>query len=476
MYTNVNQGILWGDGCMNVDILWQNFLSQIKENLTSLAFDTWFHDTKLHKLEDGKAIIIVPMQIHKKHLADKYSSLIIEKLNDITGTNFDLDFILESELKSKTQETDLSTNQQIINKGVPPNPFQSNLKSKYSFETFIVGNSNKFAHAAALSVAENPGNMYNPLFIYGNSGLGKTHLMHAIGNYIIQNSNRKVLYVTSDQFIQDFIGINKRDEKGTNFNYVDFFKNKYRNVDVLIIDDIQFLGGATQTQQEFFHTFNTLYNDSKQIIISSDRSPDDLKLLEDRLRTRFCWGLTVNIFPPDFSLRTEIIKKKISAGNFEKEIPEDVIEYIASNIGTDVRQLEGSITRLIAYSTIMGGVEITLDLAIEALKDFISKGISEKNDVHRIQKIVSEYFQITVEDIRSKKRSSNISFPRQIAMYLCRNMTSESFPKIGTEFGGKDHSTVMHSVEKIEQEIKLNSDLAKIIDKLKKDIGDTVVN
>lgn len=461
---------------MNVDILWQNFLSQIKEDLTSLAFDTWFHDTKLHKLEDGKAIIIVPMQIHKKHLADKYSSLIIEKLNDITGTNFDLDFILESELKSKTQETDLSTNQQIINKGVPPNPFQSNLKSKYSFETFIVGNSNKFAHAAALSVAENPGNMYNPLFIYGNSGLGKTHLMHAIGNYIIQNSNRKVLYVTSDQFIQDFIGINKRDEKGTNFNYVDFFKNKYRNVDVLIIDDIQFLGGATQTQQEFFHTFNTLYNDSKQIIISSDRSPDDLKLLEDRLRTRFCWGLTVNIFPPDFSLRTEIIKKKISAGNFEKEIPEDVIEYIASNIGTDVRQLEGSITRLIAYSTIMGGVEITLDLAIEALKDFISKGISEKNDVHRIQKIVSEYFQITVEDIRSKKRSSNISFPRQIAMYLCRNMTSESFPKIGTEFGGKDHSTVMHSVEKIEQEIKLNSDLAKIIDKLKKDIGDTVVN
>ena len=300
--------------------------------------------------------------------------------------------------------------------------------------------------------------------------------MHAIVNYITMNSNRKVLYVTSDQFIQDFIGINKRDEKGQNFNYVDFFKNKYRNVDVLIIDDIQFLGGATQTQQEFFHTFNTLYSDSKQIIISSDRSPDDLKLLEDRLRTRFCWGLTVNIFPPDFTLRTEIIRKKISAGNFEKEIPNDVIEYIASNIGTDVRQLEGSITRLIAYSTIMGGVEITLDLAIEALKDFINKGISEKNDIHRIQKIVSEYFQITVEDIRSKKRSSNISFPRQIAMYLCRNMTSESFPKIGTEFGGKDHSTVMHSVEKIEQEIKVNPDLAKIIDKLKNDIGSGIVN
>ena len=462
---------------MNVDVLWTNFLTQVKDELSSLAYDTWFKDTSLYKLDNGKAFIFVPMQIHKKHLADKYSTLIVDKLNNITGTNFELDFILSDEVKELEKENE---KKEIIetkdDSGVPPNSFKSNLKSKYNFENFIVGNSNKFAHAAALSVAENPGNMYNPLFIYGNSGLGKTHLMHAIGNYIISNSNRKVLYVTSDQFIQDFIGINKKDDKGTNFNYVDFFKNKYRNVDVLIIDDIQFLGGATQTQQEFFHTFKTLYNDSKQIIISSDRSPDDLKLLEDRLRTRFCWGLTVNIFPPDFSLRTEIIRKKISSGNVEKDIPNDVVEYIASNVGTDVRQLEGSITRLIAYSTIMGGVEITLDLAIEALKDFINKGISEKNDIHRIQKIVSEYFQITVEDIRSKKRSSNISFPRQIAMYLCRNMTSESFPKIGTEFGGKDHSTVMHSVEKIEQEIKINPDLAKIIEKLKKDIGSGIVN
>ena len=212
-------------------------------------------------------------------------------------------------------------------------------------------------------------------------------------------------------------------------------------------------------------------NDSKQIIVSSDRSPEDLKQLEDRLRTRFCWGLTVNIFPPEFTLRTEILKKKIIAGNFEQDIPDEVVEYIASNIGPDVRQLEGSVTRLVAYSAIMGGEKITLDLAIEALKDFISKGIGEKNDVHRIQKMVSEYFQISVEDIRSKKRSSNISFPRQIAMYLCRTLTNESFPKIGTEFGGKDHSTVMHSVEKIENEIKVNKDLANIIEKLKKDIG-----
>ena len=452
---------------MNVDVLWSNFLNQVKEELTSLAFDTWFADTHLHKIGDGKAYIIVPMPIHKKHLLDNYIDLITRILNDITNSTLELVLLLKEEIEEVIPKT--QPKKEIISNN--ENQIHSNLKTSYTFDNFIVGNSNKFAQAAALSVAENPGRMYNPLFLYGNSGLGKTHLMHAIGNYIMKNSNKKVLYVTSDQFIQDFISLKKKDEGETNFNYIDFFKNKYRNIDVLIIDDIQFLGGATGTQKEFFHTFNTLYNDSKQIIISSDRSPDDLKLLEDRLRTRFCWGLTVNIFPPDFTLRTEILKKKIVAGNFEKEIPEDVVEYIASNIGTDVRQLEGSITRLIAYSAIMSGADITLDLAIEALKDFISKGMSEKNDVHRIQKIVSEYFQISVEDIRSKKRSSNISFPRQIAMYLCREMTSESFPKIGTEFGGKDHSTVMHSVEKIENEIKVNKDLANIIEKLKKDIG-----
>jgi len=457
---------------LNVDILWSKFLSTIKEELSSLSYNIWFQDTELYKLEDEKAIIIVPMPIHKKHLLDKYSEVIISTLNKITGTNFELEFLLKEEIEVETRQEEVEVlPAQVISDGVPRDAFvHSNLKKQYTFENFIVGNSNKFAQAAALSVAENPGKMYNPLFIYGNSGLGKTHLMHAIGNYIMENSNRRVLYVTSDQFIEDFIGINKKNNKGNNLDCVDFFKNKYRNIDVLIIDDIQFLGPATQSQQEFFHTFNSLYSDSKQIIISSDRSPDDLKLLEDRLRTRFCWGLTVNIFPPDFNLRVEILKKKIIAGAFEKEIPQDVVEYIASNIGNDVRQLEGSITRLIAYSTIMGGAEINLDLAIDALKDFISKGMCEKNDIHRIQRIVAEYFQISVEDIRSKKRSANIAFPRQIAMYLCRQMTSESFPKIGTEFGGKDHSTVMHSVEKIENEIKINKDLYHIIEKLKKDI------
>jgi len=464
---------LWGDGSLNADIVWSNLLSSLKDKLTSLSYTTWFSETELYKLDNGKAIIIVPMPIHKKHLSDNYSELISSLLYDITNNNYDLYFLLKEEIEEEEEEEKLRT--EVVEKSRESTDTtykaNSNLNTNYTFENFIVGNSNKFAHAAALSVAENPGKIYNPLFLYGNSGVGKTHLMHAIGNYIHDNSDKRVLYVTSEQFVDEFVKTNRKDESGTNFNYVEFFKNKYRNIDVLIIDDIQYLGGAQQSQQEFFHTFNNLFNDSKQIIVSSDRSPDDLKQLEDRLRTRFSWGLRVNISPPDYNLRRDILKKKIIANNFEKDIPDDVIEYIASNIGPDVRHLEGAITRLVAYSTIMGGEDIDLDLAIEALKDYNNKGIGEKNDVHRIQKIVSEYFQISVEDIRSKKRSSNISFPRQIAMYLCRAMTNESFPKIGIEFGGKDHSTVMHSVEKIEKEIKENKDLANIIEKLKNDIG-----
>ena len=457
---------------MNVEVLWSNFLKQVKDELSSISYDTWFAETTLYKLEDGVAYIIVPMPIHKKHLQDNYYDLISNKINEVVGDTYKLKFILKEEIEAEEKNNERNTIENTGNsEQIIEEKFKNNLQTKYTFDTFIVGDSNKFAHAAALSVAENPGKMYNPLFIYGNSGLGKTHLMHAIGNYITQNSNKKVLYVTSDDFMTDFTGLSRKSQTDNNLSYIEFFKNKYRNIDVLMIDDIQFLGNAEKTQQEFFHTFNNLYNDSKQIIITSDRSVDDLKLFEDRLKTRFCWGLTVNIFPPDFTLRKEILKKKIIAGNFEKDIPDDVIEYIASNIGTDVRQLEGSINRLIGYAVILGGAQITLDLAIDALKDFISKGMGEKNDIHRIQKIVSEYFQISVEDIRSKKRSSNISFPRQIAMYLCRAMTTESFPKIGIEFGGKDHSTVMHSVEKIENEIKVNKDLANIIEKLKKDIG-----
>ena len=459
---------------MNVKIIWSNFLNSIKNEMTPLSFNTWFKDTELYEYKDGLAKIIVPMGMFKRHLATRYYDLIVNTLSDIVGDNVDIQFFLREELEldviEKEREGPVTLFENEEFRTSVERKHKSNLNKNYTFDNFIVGNSNRFAQAAALDVAENPGNIYNPLFIYGNSGLGKTHLMHAIGNYIEENSNKKVLYVSSDQFINDFLGINKKDEHGKNFDYVHYFKDKYRSVDVLIIDDIQFFQGATQTQNEFFHTFTTLYNDNKQIIISSDRSPDDLKLLEDRLRTRFCWGLTADIYPPDFDLRVAILKKKIVGESINKNIPDDVIEYIASNVGSDVRHLEGSITRLLAYSTIMGGADITLDLAIEVLKDYVNKGYSEKNNVNRIQRIVAEHFQISVEDMKSKKRSANLAFPRQVAMYLCRKLTNESFPKIGIEFGGKDHSTVMHSVEKIEKEMLTNKELANIIEKLKKEI------
>ncbi len=446
---------------MNIDNLWDNFLEKIKPKISSLSYDTWFKNTKLVSLDSNVAKILVDSPLQKKSLQETWYQTISDVFSEITNTSFDFEFVFEDEVSN-------NVNIPVENIGVPLNtPEKSNLNEKYTFDSFIVGESNKFAYMAAVSVAENPGKTYNPLFLYGNSGLGKTHLMHAIGNFIIENTNKKVLYVTSEQFISDFLNLNKKDESGTNFSYIDSFKNKYRGVDVLIIDDIQFLGGATQTQQEFFNTFNNLYDDNKQIIISSDRSPDDLKKLEDRLRTRFNWGLSVNIYPPDYEMRVEILKKKIIGQNMESTINEDVIAYIANNCDSDVRQLEGALTRVIAYATMFNTSNININLAIDALKDYLSKSSFVKNNIQKIQQVVAEYYNITVEDLKSKKRKASIAFPRQIAIYLCRTMTDESFPKIGIQFGGRDHSTVMHSVDKIETEIKTNPQFKSIIDALK---------
>ena len=456
---------------MSNELLWNKFLDNVKSSVNSMIYSTWFSKTYLVSLEDNKATIVVPLEIHKKRLNESYKDLITNILTKLTGNVYDLEFILESDVKIQKEN-------KLINEEKKEQEYninfkhESNLNPKYTFDTFIVGNSNKLAHAAALAVAESPGLTYNPLFIYGNSGLGKTHLMQSIGNYIQQNSNKRVLYVTSEQFISDFSGIGRKDSSlNEGYNYVDYFKDKYRNIDVLIIDDIQFLAGATQTQQEFFHTFNTLHQDKKQIIISSDRSPNDLKLLEDRLRTRFCWGLTVDIYPPDLELRINILKKKIEGNKIDKDIPEDVLEYIASNMASDVRQLEGAINRLLAYSTIMGGAEINLSLAIDALKDFINKGTSEKTNISKVQKIVADFFQISVDDLKGKKRSSSVAFPRQIAMFLSRDVLNESFQRIGLEFGGRDHSTVMTSCRKIEMDIKSTKSIRETVEKIKKNLS-----
>lgn len=448
---------------VNVDIIWNNFLDKIKEQISSISFEAWFKDTKLYKINGNTAIIIVPLNLHKKHLTENYITLIEETFNNLTGTNFNFSFLLEDEV-----ENEENVEVKIENGGIPSyNSIDANLNPNYTFDSFIKGESNKFAYTASLSVAEKPGKAYNPLFLYGKSGLGKTHLMHAIGNYILNNSNLKVLYVTSDDFVNDFISVIRNKDKD-NFELINTFKNKYRNIDVLLIDDIQFLENATATQQEFFHTFNELYNSNKQIIIASDRSVNDLKLLEERLRTRFAWGLTANIFPPDYDLRMSIIRKKIMYNESAKDVPDEVIEYIANSFDSDVRQLEGAITRVFAYALMMNNGIVDLNTAIDALKDQLTTKSAFKNDIHRIQQIVSDYFQIKIEDLTGKKRTKNIAFPRQIAIYLCRNMTNESFPRIGSYFGGRDHSTIMHSCDKIADSLKNNEQVKDIIKELKK--------
>ena len=307
--------------------------------------------------------------------------------------------------------------------------------------------------------------MKYPLFIYGSSGLGKTHLMHAIGNYIEENSNKKVLYVSSEQFTDEFTKISRDSE------YAEYFKKKYRSVDVLIIDDIQYFASKPKTQEEFFHTFNTLHHENKQIIISSDRSPNDLKLLEDRLKTRFCWGLAVDIFPPDLELRKNILRKKIQANNLLPEIDEEVIDYIASNVASDVRSLVGAINRLMAESLTFNIVDkITLPIAVQALKTTINKGTSDQPSIIKVQNVVADHYKISVDDLKSKKRSAVVAGPRQIAMYLSRELLNESFERIGLEFGGKDHSSVMYACDKIKEEIQNNDSLKDEIDKIKSNI------
>ena len=450
---------------MDVTTLWKTFLDKIKEDISPMLFETWFVETRLVEINDNIAKVIVPMHVHKKHLKENYNDLIVQIFTEITGSNFKFEYYLEEEFEE---------NVKVVTKevqGVPELDFESNLKPQYTFENFIVGESNKFAKATAIAVAEKPGIMYNPLFLYGNSGLGKTHLMHALGNYVVKNSKKRVLYVTSEEFVNDFIDLYRKNKDNDNREDVRSFKKKYRDVDVLMIDDIQYLQIANSAQQEFFNTFNELYGNNKQIVISSDRSPDDLNKLENRLQTRFNWGITIDILPPDFKLRVDIINKKLEGHTLTGVFPQEVKEYIASNCTSDIRKLEGAITRVMAYSTMMGGSNITMDLAIEALKDYFVKTIIAKNKIDQIQQLVASAYNITVEDMKSKKRKATIALPRQIAMYICRIYLEESFPKIGMQFGGKDHTTVMHSVEKIKKAIKtdkvLETEVNKIINEVK---------
>ena len=450
---------------MDLNNRWKTLLDRIKNQMNEISYETWFSESKLISLKGDTAKVLVPSIVHKKNLTNNYTDFIEEKFAEITGTNFKFEFYTEEEL-----ENNIIIDTDEI--GIPSDKFETNLDPKLNFKNFVIGNDNKFAATSALAVAEQPGNMYNPLFIYGSSGLGKTHLMHAIGNYITENSNKKVLYIPCDKFVSDFVEICRKNSNDNNKESIKQFKNKYRDIDVLIIDDIHNLVGATSAQQEFFNTFNELYNNKKQIIISSDRSPDDIKKLEERLKTRFNWGLKVDILPPNFDLRMNILNKKIEQQELENKFPEDVKEYIASNAVGDIRRLEGAITRVYAYATIMNGSDITLELSIEALKDFFATRIIAKNKIDQVIQLVSENYNISPEDLTSKKKTNNIAIPRQIAMYICRVYLNENFTKIGIEFGGKNHTTVMHAVDKIKNEIlddeALNNEIQKLINKINK--------
>ncbi|MGG1686445.1 chromosomal replication initiator protein DnaA [Pseudalkalibacillus sp. NRS-1564] len=424
----------------NITDLWQQALSEIEKKLSKPSFETWLKSTSANRMEGDTIIITAPNEFARDWLESRYSSLITETLLELTGSELKAKFIIPQ----NQSDTDLDL-EQSMKKKPKANPAQeehpqSVLNSKYTFDTFVIGSGNRFAHAASLAVAEAPAKAYNPLFIYGGVGLGKTHLMHAIGHYVIEhNPNAKVVYLSSEKFTNEFIN-SIRDNKTVNF------RNKYRNVDVLLIDDIQFLAGKEQTQEEFFHTFNALHEESKQIVISSDRPPKEIPTLEDRLRSRFEWGLITDITPPDLETRIAILRKKAKAEGLD--IPNEVMLYIANQIDTNIRELEGALIRVVAYSSLINQ-DMNADLAAEALKNIIPSSKPRVITIHDIQNVISDHFSVKLEDFAAKKRTKSVAFPRQIAMYLSRELTDFSLPKIGEEFGGRDHTTVIHAHEKI---------------------------
>lgn len=460
--------LVWGWVLLKTNELFDQFLSEIQDVISPTSYNCWFSEISLVKMENNKVTILVPFELNKKMLLSTYYHTVETTFYSITGDNYDIEFLTQEELDSIDKKKDESKSYQQLSTSdnVEDNvtiEWNTNLKDNLNFENFIVGDTNRLAYISSRSVAEAPGTIHNPFFLYGKSGLGKTHLIHSIGNYITNNSNKKVLYTTSSDFRDDYIEIAKADKGVQAINYANAFKNKYRNVDVLIIDDIQFLVGSERTQQEFFQTFNALHQMNKQIIITSDKSPDDLQRIEDRLTSRFKWGLPVNVNPPDFALRLEIIKNKIKLYSIDKKINNDALEYIATNCKNDVRHIEGAINRLMIYTAMMIPSVIDLNFAVEALKDYVNTNVYSRNTVENIQSVVAKYFQIEVADMIGKKRVAKIIRPRHIAMYLSREETDENLVRIGLEFGGRDHSTIIAACEKIKKDMKNDDDLIKML-------------
>jgi chromosomal replication initiator protein len=442
---------------------WDKILDTLKEEqeLSDVSYNTWLVPLEPYALEDGVFTILYPGEpMGLGYIERKYKLFLTFTIEEITGIKCEINFILPSGLesggkKSKARpETTISTAIQ-----------EANLNPKYTFDTFVVGSNNKMAHAASLAVAESPAEVYNPLFIYGGVGLGKTHLMHSIANFILKNNPKsKVMYVTSEKFTNELIDAirNKNNISTTEF------REKYRTIDVLLIDDIQFIVGKESTQEEFFHTFNSLHDDKKQIIISSDRPPKDIETLEERLRSRFEWGLTVDIQPPDYETRMAILRKKEELEGYN--IDNEVIKYIANNIKSNIRELEGALTKIVALSK-LDKKEITIELAEEALKDLISPNQSREITPELIIQVVSDHFNLNPLDIASVKRNKEIVYPRQIVMYLCREMTAAPLQMVGKYLGNRDHTTIIHGHDKIQKDLETSETLRNTIEVLKKKIS-----
>jgi chromosomal replication initiator protein len=426
--------------------IWKKTLEIIEQRISGPSFETWLKDTEALSLINDNLLVTVPTDFVKEWLENRYSPLICDVLEEVTGMRLHVTFTVGTAAKMPpfSRDDEISSAQ---------------LNPKYTFESFVIGNSNRFAHAAALAVAEAPAKAYNPLFIYGGVGLGKTHLMHAIGHFVHRHyPHFKVVYLSTEKFTNEFIN-SIRDNRTVDF------RNKYRTVDVLLIDDIQFLAGKESTQEEFFHTFNALHENNKQIIVSSDRQPREIPTLEDRLRSRFEWGLITDIQPPDLETRAAILRKKAEIEQIN--ISNENILLIANKIVTNIRELEGALTRIKAYSSLTGH-PIDEALIEKTLKDLLPSPDEEPISIAKIQRVVADYFNLSIEDMKAKKRTNAVAHPRQIAMYLCRELTDLSLPKIGEEFGGRDHTTVMHAQDKIRSSIETNPSVAHQVEAIKK--------
>ncbi len=438
--------------------LWERAKTHIRSELTEISFNTWIKPVRAVSLDQGVLRLEVPTDFVKNTLETRYLDLINDSLSlfmeGCAAT------VYSADEKKKAVST--------AEKPVYEESRTHILNPRYTFETFVVGENNKFARAASMAVADSPGKSYNPLYIYGGTGLGKTHLMHAIGNHVLANNPRaNVMYVTTERFTNEMIAAITNNS--TDSSSFDKFRKKYREVDLLLIDDIQFLANKDRTQEEFFHTFNTLHGQEKQLVISSDKQPDEIPSIEDRLRSRFEWGLIADIQPPDYETRVAILLKKAQLEALD--VDDDVLHFIASCVESNIRKLEGSLSRVKQYS-VLTGRRITLDTAREALKD-LAPGQGKKQVTSAdIRKAVCEFYNIRPEDLSSQRRNRDLAYPRQVAMYLLREMTGMSLPKIGEFFGGRDHTTVMHACEKISQEAKKSGELRSMIEDIKKKIAE----